>query len=305
MINKKLFKIVLVALFLFPSSVFGATFDTVVVFGDSLSDNGNLYGETSQTLPSPLTYYAGRFSNGPVWVEYLTGADYLNCTLADEAYGGAESSGGTTPSLLDQVDSFVSGTLPTNALFIVWIGANDLLRENRTPSEIVTNIETALEDLASFGAESILILNLPNLGTLPAVIGTADAARATAAAQEFSSALANMVDDFNSYYPGISIYELDVYSFFENISGNPSAYGFTNVTEESPNFDVVNNFDNSDGYLFWDDIHPTTEGHAELAEKAYEVLNAADDSDGDDDDSSDSNGGDSGSSCFIGQLFLR
>lgn len=302
MLNKKLFKIVLVALFLFPSSVFGATFDTLVVFGDSLSDNGNLYSETSQTTPSSLAYYQGRFSNGPVWVEYLVDADYLDCTLVNEAYGGDEST-----DLLDQVDSYVLGTLPANALFVVWIGANDLLDQVRTPSEIVANIETALEELASFGAESILVLNLPNLGALPVVISTGNSALidyANEISLEFSSALASMIDDFNSDHPTISIYELDVYSFFEDISEDPDTYGFTNVTQESPNFSVNNNFDNSAGYLFWDDIHPSTEGHAELAEKAYQLLNPGDDSDSDDDDdSSDSDGNGAGSSCFIGQLF--
>ncbi len=52
----------------------------VIVFGDSLSDNGNLYDLTLQLhaikndipiIPSPTLYWKGRFSDGPVWNEYL------------------------------------------------------------------------------------------------------------------------------------------------------------------------------------------------------------------------------------------
>ena len=42
----------------------------VVVFGDSLSDTGNLFAATGGTNPIP-PYFNGRFSNGPVWVETL------------------------------------------------------------------------------------------------------------------------------------------------------------------------------------------------------------------------------------------
>src|SRR4051794_6489859 len=40
----------------------------IVSFGDSLTDTGNLYAATGQP---PAPYDMGRFSNGPLWVEYL------------------------------------------------------------------------------------------------------------------------------------------------------------------------------------------------------------------------------------------
>ena len=43
-------------------------FRRLVVFGDSLSDNGNSLFLFS--LPQPL-YYSGRWSNGPNWVDYF------------------------------------------------------------------------------------------------------------------------------------------------------------------------------------------------------------------------------------------
>ena len=46
------------------------TYDRLVVFGDSLSDNGNLFLISGGTQP-PSPPYARRFSNGPTFVELL------------------------------------------------------------------------------------------------------------------------------------------------------------------------------------------------------------------------------------------
>src|SRR5689334_7799210 len=46
---------------------------TLVVLGDSYSDTGNLYQKT-RTLGPPQVYWRSRFSNGPIWVDYVQGA---------------------------------------------------------------------------------------------------------------------------------------------------------------------------------------------------------------------------------------
>ncbi len=67
----------------------------VVVFGDSLSDIGNIDDATLGVVPG-RTYYNGRFSNGPAWVERLAsdlGAPPLGPSTAggdNFAYGGAD-----------------------------------------------------------------------------------------------------------------------------------------------------------------------------------------------------------------------
>lgn len=67
-----------------------------VFFGDSLSDDGNLYDAGAGILPDEvrdaISGEGGRISNGPVWAEYvaeLTGVtDYFNYAVADaEAIG--------------------------------------------------------------------------------------------------------------------------------------------------------------------------------------------------------------------------
>src|SRR4051812_8541313 len=73
----------------FPASA--GQFTKLVVLGDSLSDTGNLFAATGGAIP-PSPYYLGRFSNGPVWVEYL--AEALDVPFEDYAYGGAKTDEG-------------------------------------------------------------------------------------------------------------------------------------------------------------------------------------------------------------------
>src|SRR5580698_7941700 len=68
------------------STAFASSFSSVVVYGDSLSDNGNLYSLIGYPPPP---YYNGRFSNGPVAAEQLATA--LGAPLFDFAVGGATS----------------------------------------------------------------------------------------------------------------------------------------------------------------------------------------------------------------------
>jgi phospholipase/lecithinase/hemolysin len=44
-------------------------YQNLVVFGDSLSDNGNTFSVVG--LPKP-PYYMGRWTNGPNWVDYFS-----------------------------------------------------------------------------------------------------------------------------------------------------------------------------------------------------------------------------------------
>src|SRR5262245_14581793 len=85
----------------------------VVVFGDSLSDTGNLFLASGGTVATP-PYFNGRFSNGPVWVEVL--ADKLGLDAptpsvlggTNFAFGGAETGAGLssfdTPNVGMQID---------------------------------------------------------------------------------------------------------------------------------------------------------------------------------------------------------
>jgi thermolabile hemolysin len=260
------------ALLVIPSlSAHGGMFADIVAFGDSLSDNGNLYRLTGDTIPDS-NYFEGRFSNGPVWVEYLAAAQ--GAELDDFAYGGASTGGGfIIPSLKGQINRWQpQGTLQ-ETLVSVWAGANDYLLLGSTDAQrAVGNILSGLETLAGDGASRILILNLPDLGLTPDLLSetTATQAEATAYSLEFNQRIAESLASFSGDHPGVMIYFLDAYGLFEALVADPEKFGFQNSTEVSPNFGV--NFQNEGGYVFWDGVHPTTEAHAFLAQEAANLL---------------------------------
>lgn len=140
------------------------TYSGLVIFGDSLSDTGNVLSLTTAFGPAPFPSYPGaegRFSNGPSWTEHLAaGLGFASSAgpsnlLFDGtnvipigtpggqnyAYGGARtglggSAGGTTGLMgqlvaWDGTASILGGGALTraadpNALYVVMAGANDL-----------------------------------------------------------------------------------------------------------------------------------------------------------------------------------
>jgi phospholipase/lecithinase/hemolysin len=271
--KKRLIVFGLIALvFLFPFTVRAATYGSIVVFGDSLSDNGNVFELTGGTLPDPIHYYQGRFSNGPVWVEYLAQQLNLTAQLVDEACGGATTGGEVPPGLRRQVTTYVAtSSVSQDALFVIWAGANDYLSGGADYIGAVANVFTALQTLTAAGARHILVLNLPNLGATPSRNGSAASYDdALSYSTNFNMALLRTLESYPAT-AGVELRLLDVFSLFEAFGANPSRYGFTNVRDSSPQFGV--SFNNQEGYLFWDDLHPTTEAHALLGAAAAAMLN--------------------------------
>jgi phospholipase/lecithinase/hemolysin len=207
--------LLLLLLIPYASQSFAASFDEIVVFGDSLSDNGNLVFIEDQPEPDPELYYQGRFSNGPVWVEYLADARHLNVPLTDRALGGAQSDGFVPPGVIQQVITYVTtNDVPSpDTLFILWIGGNDYLNGDEAFQTVVSNINDAMDRLAQFGALNLLVLNLPDLGAIPATLGSPEAPEATAFSNDFNAGLANMLGRFKAEHPEIQVFEFDVFSF--------------------------------------------------------------------------------------------
>jgi phospholipase/lecithinase/hemolysin len=248
-------------------------FSSIVVYGDSLSDNGNLYAATGGLAPA-APYVGGEFSNGPVAAQQL--AALWGIPLLDFAFGGATTGigniadGGTPTSLgadglpgMQAELALSAGRVPSaiipSSLFIVWGGADDfesLTDPTVTQSEAaavsaVTDIDGIVDALRSEGATNILVPNLPNLGSTPEFNG--DAA-AIAYSSTFDTALAVTLPS------GATLF--DTNALFTQILTNPNAYGFTNTTTPCL---VASANPACPGYLFFDDIHPTTAADTILA----------------------------------------
>src|SRR5262245_43467216 len=144
----------------------------LIVFGDSLSDVGNIAASSFGIYPGPY-YWNNRFSNGPVYVESLdTGLGLPPITRStaggnDFAYGGAQThgTGGLDGLFINDLDEQVTQFLSTrtadpNALYLVFAGANDLINGQTSVSVPVSNIQTQLNKLVAAGARKFFVANL-------------------------------------------------------------------------------------------------------------------------------------------------
>jgi phospholipase/lecithinase/hemolysin len=264
----------LVALLALSLAVFAANYNGVVVFGDSLSDSGNLYNFLDKLYPPP-PYYHGRFSNGPVGVEYI--ALHYSAPLSDFAWGGATTGVGdegdfgtqTTlgllrlPGMLTQYvlnSNKITPSLAANGLFVLWGGPNDFDSNGlstATADRAVADLITLIVALKLKGVQHILVLGMPDLGVTPSYRNSGKATQGTQLSKYFNTELVAALHGTGAKY-------FDTFTLVDDMVANPAKYGFTNVKDPCYNglFKVCSN---PNGYLFWDTIHPTTYAHYLLA----------------------------------------
>jgi phospholipase/lecithinase/hemolysin len=280
----------------------------IIAFGDSLSDVGNLFALTLSVLPGG-PYDNGRFSNGPLWVEDLARSLGLNPPKPSFGYGGGTDqawAGATTGfpgtanpaapvlSLTSQVNVYLAGvgSTPSSALYTFSIGSDDIFQilanTSLTPAQVTADLEGAAQTVADdahklelAGAKTLLLLNVPNLGLTPSILaeGPVTAAAATSDSQRFNALVETDLENEDS---GLLTFTVDAYELLAAVIGNPSAYGFLNVTtpcwtgtdEGSLGPGSLCSTDTSvqDQYLFWDGVHPTEKGQQLLANAALGAL---------------------------------
>lgn len=269
-------------------------FDAMYVFGDSLSDIGNAFNLTKKAegegLPPSPPYFMGRFSNGPVWVEYLARLLQLPSSVCSNFATGGANTGSTNtylqndpdnlPGLQQQIDRFIAPFKTANSqadsrsLYIVWAGANDYLGGGITnPAIPVENLTNAVKSLAAVGAKHIMVANLPDLGELPASRGNSQQSAAlNALTQAHNSGLASSLKALSqSFDSSVNIIPFDAHSLFKQVFTSSTEFDFTNVTDAE--LEQLAQFQGyKDKFFFWDIIHPTTAAHLMLARSAFSLL---------------------------------
>jgi len=265
-------------------------YNSLVVFGDSLSDSGNnalVIGSNAGQTISGNTYVpsqpygSGVYSNGPVWASNAAAA--LGVTLqpslaggTNYAFGGATTgpvASGFPYSLLTQANQYLTThTVSANALYVIAGGGNDARAAlgqiaacagvcagptvTATAIQYAANVGAIVDALQAGGAQHIIVWNTPNLGLAPAVTAAGATGLGTFLAASMNAALAARL----AVESGVTTF--DIFGLGTSIALNPGAFGFTDVTNACGAIVGAN----CNTYAYWDGIHPTAAAHEVIAD---------------------------------------
>lgn len=175
---------------------------------------------------------------------------------------------------------------PATSLFVVWLFPNDVFNWSASGGQLpgtsfggapsvgdaasligngVANIVQTVGFLASVGATNILVPNMPDLGALPSTASLPDAPALSLMTASFNAVLKGQLDALAGNLPGLNVVQFDTAKVFADAIADPAAFGFTDATRSCV-ANLANGQCNPATWLFWDGAHPTTRGHALLAE---------------------------------------
>ncbi len=268
-------------------------YSALYVLGDSLSDTGNLASVTAP-FPDP-PYYMNRVSNGPVAVEVLAARLGLSADASlhllgaaqgsNYAVAGARSAGVEPIDLPVQVDFLLlnhGNSLPADALYVVFIGGNDV-RDARDAADRMSSdqiiqlaaegVGTAVQRLLDAGAVKVMVVNAPDIGSIPETQLLADALgdprivrKASHYSRRYNTLLADQVEALEQS-TGQDLVLYDLFEFLASAIADGAAWEFSNTSEACfssatfvfhPDCDFGANFDR---FLFFDEIHPSARLH--------------------------------------------
>ena len=304
MIKITLYKLTFTVLFIFSSWAHATpNYSNVYIFGDSLSDTGNL---ASVIGDFPQPYYMNRVTNGQVSVDvlseklghsasaslHLLGLNAgTNYSVARAKAAGEEQIDLNTQVLAFQVNhGFVA---PSDALYVIFIGGNDIrsalnTADKKEAKSIVKaaakEVKSAIKNLYHIGGRSFLVVNSANIGTIPETRLIAAATenpdlidRGRKLSKKYRHALHKVVKSLE-YHNDIEIAEFDLFRFFNRLVRNADKHGFTNTTDAcfssaTSSFHPDCNFGlNFDQFIFFDEIHPTARVHSIVGDAMAESL---------------------------------
>lgn len=283
---------------LLVSTAASAGYSGLYIFGDSLSDPGNLAGAIGADPSQVITgnsyipdrpYASQQFSNGDVWAKTyanLIGLGSFGLPFGagggNFAFGGARVSAegtGLPPSLTTQETVFFlgahGGVAPSDALYVIEGGGNDArdtlaaAAASADPATVIgaaalayaAGMGNLVDQLQAAGAQHVVVWNVPNLGLAPAVTSQGPGASflGSLVTQSMDSALSMRLAGES----GVTLF--DLFGTITSFVSNPGAFGLTNVTDACG---AIAGCDPSTS-LFWDGIHPTSAGHALLAQEMF------------------------------------
>ncbi len=271
-------------------------FSSIVAFGDSYADNGNIlnimattpgYAGTPTLAYLNSIYPTGRFSGGTNYVDTLSSIYGISQdSQYNYALGGAQTGSlnqfpglpGFTYELQKLKDS--GNVIAPNSLVTLNIGGNDARDYYQGPSPLMAGVSSAAEisanqataginALVGAGAKTIVftagnVADLPEAATYPTTVAVG-----SAYSQSYNDLMKQNLSKVAA--SGVRVEYVDLAMIEANIKANPSLYGLKNATTfflDMGNSALVNEC------LFYDGMHLTSAGFAIVADYIANRLNA-------------------------------
>ena len=255
----------LLGLCLFLQIGYAQNFKNIIAFGDSFTDNGHIDG-----------YGFDRDTNGYVWVEHL--AEMMQCQeLDNRAWGGARTDNGhfmgfDWSGFNWQIDGYNMTTDREETLFTIWIGVNDYWDAKDDPLNSVKNIRSGLDKLIEKGAKHFVVFNnfdlTLSLGYGPETEYHDLVPTVKKLTKTFNAGLySTLFDEHNGLVqaqPAIQIYFIDIDAFMNAIVAE-------NQFKNTP-WKGTYKFPDPKTYLWYDEWHPMTHCHYQIAELVLKEL---------------------------------
>ncbi|HYX37577.1 MAG TPA: SGNH/GDSL hydrolase family protein [Oligoflexus sp.] len=280
----------------------------LLVFGDSLSDPGHLNKLTQNTYVPARVFYKSRFSNGPIWADYVSAG--LNWTLDNYAVGLAEtrkngSSGeADIPSLLQQISDSKSELKKldfASTLVVIWIGPQNYFKNavkaqdaNQNPvtealekqvKDTVSDIQDGIENLQDIGFRQFVIGTMPELGGLnrnPKDPPKASDATLYAVTAAHNTALRAMLKTLPKELPEVNVTLFQANEINQKTVENPKNYGFNRLDAPCYVGNLQGRFDGPKafcadpaGFKYWEYVHPNSKMHCVYATQMLSDLTTA------------------------------
>jgi|GEM_PF-1406532 len=280
----------------------------LVIFGDSLSDPGNLHKITNGLFIPTRVFYKSRFSNGPLWTDYTSMA--LGWKTENYAVGGAETGSNikrdkiTIPSLLEQISENKS-VLKTSdfaaTLVVIWIGPNNYFNKgikaqdanqnpiaetlNKQVTDAIEDLQEAIEKLKSIGFRQFVIGTMPELGGInrspkdPPKPSDATLFAATAA---HNQALRGMIKDLQKTDPELNLSIFQAFEINQKTNESPKNYGFNRLDIPCYIGSLQGKFEGGkrfctdpSAFKYWEYVHPNSKMHCYFASQFLADISAA------------------------------
>jgi phospholipase/lecithinase/hemolysin len=262
------FRCAAAALLTIVSSATGAqaisAYSQIIAFGDSYSDSGNI----------------ARTTDAENWLEYLAADLNIPGGMLPSNVGGTNYSRGTATTLGSSVFDFASQlrtyslqfpVADSDALYVVWLGFNDILLAENEPNlkdfadAIASGIGAGMRQIWQAGGRHFLLPNAWDITTTPfSALAQSPEVREEKHALHtlFNESLSAVLDEFP-----VPVHRLDVFGLSRNIFVDPALFGFTEGRSVCPSESPT-----CEGFIWKDLIHPSSDAHRILADRALAAI---------------------------------